>query len=94
MQGEVYRIDDKMLNWLDEFEGHPTYYERDTLKVFVTEETERKPDETDGKETESHERSIECLAYFLKKFPPHMLKHTAYCNYSSDAVDGRTYNEG
>lgn len=31
--GEVWKIDDKMLNWLDKFEEHPSYYERIEIKV-------------------------------------------------------------
>ena len=33
IDGEIYRVDDRMTDWLDEFEGHPDYYERDRLRV-------------------------------------------------------------
>ena len=89
----MYHIDDRMLNWLDDFEGHPTYYERDRLKVFVTKDTDKNAEVTDGKASKSHEQLLECWAYFLKKFPPHTLKRTTYREYSNDAVDGKTYME-
>jgi len=89
----VYRIDDRMLNWLDDFEGHPTYYERDRLKVFVTKDTDQNAEVTDGTASKSHEQLLECWAYFLKKFPPHTLKRTTYSEYSNDTVDGKTYLE-
>ena len=79
-----------MLNWLDDFEGHPNYYERDRLKVVVTEDTVDTPEE---KGSSPQGRSVECWAYVLKKYPPHMLKRTVYCSYSNDATDGKCYKE-
>ena len=90
LQGELYRIDDKMLNWLEDFEGHPNYYERDRLKVVVTEDAVDTPGKKEG---ESQGRSVECWAYVLKKYPPHMLKRTVYSTYSNDATDGQCYKE-
>ena len=35
MFGEVYEIDDKMLHFADEFEGHPEVYQRDRILVTL-----------------------------------------------------------
>lgn len=45
MIGEVYDVDSKMLNKLDELEEHPGFYERDMANVIVAPEAKLKGSE-------------------------------------------------
>ncbi|KAK8396207.1 hypothetical protein O3P69_005339 [Scylla paramamosain] len=56
--GEVYEVDDKMLEVLDQLEAHPKYYERKMRKVKL---------EESGKE-------VECWLYLLHKYKPFMME--------------------
>lgn len=40
INGEVYSVDDKMLNILDDFEGHPTFYKRQQISVLLGDKCE------------------------------------------------------
>lgn len=33
IHGEIYEVDDTMQTTLDDFEGHPDYYERQTIDI-------------------------------------------------------------
>ena len=69
----MYDVDDKMLAFMDHFEGHPEVYNRDKVRAhFIG------PSETST--------STECWTYFLKSFQPELLyKETVgiYDAYSS-----------
>ncbi|KAM9836157.1 gamma-glutamylaminecyclotransferase B-like isoform 1-T3 [Aulostomus maculatus] len=40
VHGEIYKVDEKMLNFLDDFEGIPTMYQRTMVELEVEEQTE------------------------------------------------------
>ena len=92
----MYEIDDKMLEWTDEFEGHPEVYQRDRLLVTLCDEQpadnqrhhQRPPDGSEqnhalGGACAEGGRTIECWVYFLKHIRPSMLELPCYENYSS-----------
>ncbi|XP_013395290.1 gamma-glutamylaminecyclotransferase-like isoform X3 [Lingula anatina] len=87
--GEVHEIDDKMKAFLDDFEGHPNFYERDRINIeFLTERT--------GLESgyvPSVGEVIQCETYWLKKFKPHMLEKQFLENYDAKGPHNLPYVE-
>ncbi|RZF42048.1 hypothetical protein LSTR_LSTR006641 [Laodelphax striatellus] len=75
--GEVYRINDKMLEKLDVFEECPDYYIRRQESVRLV----------DNKQTAN------CWIYFLKGHHPDLTKLEMFKNYSSNGEHGRPYLE-
>lgn len=65
--GEVYDVDDKMLEVLDKLEDHPKCYERKIRKVKMQES---------GKE-------LECWVYLLHKYKPFMMELPFLDDYSA-----------
>ncbi|XP_050685982.1 putative gamma-glutamylcyclotransferase CG2811 isoform X2 [Eriocheir sinensis] len=57
VRGEVYEVDDKMLETLDALENHPKYYERKEKKIKL---------EDSGEERE-------CWVYLLHCYKPHLM---------------------
>lgn len=58
VHGEVYEVDDLMLQKCDELEDHPTYYERKVTKMRMDES---------GKE-------VDCWVYLLHRYKPYMME--------------------
>lgn len=77
IEGEVYSVDSKMLSFLDDFEGHPTYYTR--MKIEVTSASE---DFTDKP-----------WVYFINQYKQELLDLPMYANYDSYASHGLRYVE-
>ena len=73
-----------MLAWIDDFEGHPDVYERMKVKVRV------RP--RHGHEADSEE--MECMSYFLKKFPEPLLQLNTHAAYDAFADEERAYCVG
>lgn len=86
IEGELYEIDDEMLASLDEFEGHPTVYQRCYVKALTKHNSEN------GAMNRTIPESVECWTYFLKKFPPGLLNIPAHANYQAFGDHGRHYN--
>lgn len=80
--GEVYDMDDQCLEWMDEFEGHPTMYERDKVKVQMLSSADA---------NDSEMRYTECWVYFIKKFQPEVLELETFSSYDSNGKHGRLY---
>ncbi|KAK7482350.1 hypothetical protein BaRGS_00026369 [Batillaria attramentaria] len=85
VHGDVFRVDDKKRDFLDEFESHPKFYERTLTEVVVPDETK----ENDASST----RTIKCWAYFLKNYKPNMLQLEAYPSYDTRGSHGLRYVE-
>ncbi|XP_077563643.1 gamma-glutamylaminecyclotransferase-like isoform X1 [Haemaphysalis longicornis] len=79
VSGEVYRIDDKMLAKLDDFESHPKYYVRTEEDVEL--------DQPNG----SNKKQLKAWAYFLRNYREEMLQKPYLENYSSKGDHGLEY---
>lgn len=85
IHGDLYRVDDKKRDFLDEFESHPRFYERLQTEVLA-------PDETlEGGSGE--QKMVQCWVYFLKNYKPDMLELEAYPSYDSCGPHGLRYVE-
>ncbi|XP_066300695.1 gamma-glutamylaminecyclotransferase-like isoform X1 [Branchiostoma lanceolatum] len=81
VEGEIYDVDQKMADFLDDFESHPKLYQN--TKIVIEQLTnEEDHDLGDGKVTH------QCSAYLLKNFKPHMAELPCLSNYSSHGVAG------
>ncbi|XP_041372102.1 gamma-glutamylaminecyclotransferase-like [Gigantopelta aegis] len=81
--GEIYEIDEKMLENLDEFECHPTFYERDIVMVIQTHDAQDKELKEPIK--------VECYCYYLKKYKPELLDGPVFENYEAFGSHGHHY---
>ena len=72
-----------MQDSLDEFEGHPTFYEREVVVVMQTHDAQ------DNELKEPIQR--ECGCYFLKKYKPELLEGPAFENYEAYGSHGKHY---
>ncbi|XP_013775292.1 gamma-glutamylaminecyclotransferase-like isoform X2 [Limulus polyphemus] len=84
--GEVYEVNDRMLEKLDELENHPTYYERKQEDVCIIQSTSFEGTATAG----------DCLRvwmYFLKNYKPELLNLPYHEDYSSKGPHGLEYME-
>ncbi|XP_035657964.1 gamma-glutamylaminecyclotransferase-like isoform X1 [Branchiostoma floridae] len=81
VEGEIYDVDQKMADFLDDFESHPTLYQNTPIPVEqLTNEEDQ--DLGDGKVTH------QCSAYLLKQFKPYMAQLPCLSNYSSQGIPG------
>ncbi|XP_019630097.1 PREDICTED: gamma-glutamylaminecyclotransferase-like [Branchiostoma belcheri] len=81
VEGEIYDVDQKMADFLDDFESHPSLYQNTTLAIEqLTNEEDQ--DLGDGKVTH------QCSVYLLKQFKPHLAQLPCLSNYSSQGVPG------
>ena len=85
--GEIYSVDDRMLEFLDAFEGCPTLYQRTTVKLEVLEWVGRK----DGEESPSVGSEVEAFIYSTKTYQPDWLTLPKYDNYDSYGSHGLDY---
>jgi gamma-glutamylaminecyclotransferase len=95
INGEVYDVDDRLMQWMDKFEGHPDVYER--VKVHVRmqlqqqstdDEVISQPSSDDDATTVCTETGsvVECAcwAYFLKQFPVGLLRLETMSTYDAN----------
>uniref|UniRef100_A0A2A4JLL5 Gamma-glutamylcyclotransferase family protein n=1 Tax=Heliothis virescens TaxID=7102 RepID=A0A2A4JLL5_HELVI len=82
VRGEIYDVDEKMLQKLDILEDHPNYYVREKDHIVI------KSLESTGEETE---KNVLCWVYFLKNFKPELLKRPHLESYSSQGSHGMPY---
>lgn len=83
--GEIFGADDRALEWLDGFEGHPEMYVREKITVKLL-----KNDSYDLKNCENLDK-IECWTYLLKKFPNEMLDLETYSSYDAYGEHNKLY---
>lgn len=81
--GEIYEVDERKLEFLDDFEGHPGYYERmeDTFELI---------EDPQGRAL-AERLIIKAGAYFLKDFRPDMLTLPMMDDYTSSGDHGKPY---
>jgi gamma-glutamylaminecyclotransferase len=75
IQGEIYDVDDKFLNWADKFEDHPEVYLRRQVKVL--------PLSAENDTTEDSEPRTDCWIYFVTNFLPELLQKPTYSSYNA-----------
>ncbi|XP_025922326.1 gamma-glutamylaminecyclotransferase isoform X1 [Apteryx rowi] len=86
--GEIYSVDDQMLQFLDEFEGCPDMYQRTPMSIEVV--------EWEGKSSAPGERPaacrvMECFVYSTTTYQPEWVHLPYYDNYDSSGKHGLSY---
>ncbi|XP_056626660.1 gamma-glutamylaminecyclotransferase C-like [Triplophysa dalaica] len=83
--GEIYEVDDEMLQFLDRFEDCPEMYQRTLVQLEIEEwvgEDEDKPKTGDV---------IESFVYTTTTYQPEWLQYPTYENYDTDGDHGLKY---
>ncbi len=75
IQGEIYQVNQALLDILGDFEGHPDYYKRREEPIQVVGNSEIK----------------KCWTYFLPSFKPKMLELNYLSDYHSNGDHGKPY---
>ena len=78
VQGEVWTVNTKMLQFLDEFEAHPQLYTRTPIKILLN-------DNLDSGET-----MLVCGCYMLNNFKDELLKNDFLVSY--EVAQSSAYN--
>lgn len=89
MIGEVYHVDEKKINFLDEFEGFPGYYDRIETEIIL--DTTNLPSLVTQQVSESG--MIRAHVYFFKAFQENLLSLPFYEDYDSYGPHGLPYDE-
>lgn len=90
MYGEVYNVDDQCLQWLDDFEGHPTHYQRDKVQVRILSRASNNS-KTDPTTMKCEQDTDECWVYYVKKFDSALLSLETYSSYDAFGEHKRLY---
>ncbi|XP_074819179.1 gamma-glutamylaminecyclotransferase [Natator depressus] len=86
--GEIYSVDDQMLQFLDEFEGCPDMYQRTPVRLEVVEWE----DASSAPEERPAVNSImECFVYSTTTYQPAWINLPYYDNYDSLGNHGLHY---
>ncbi|XP_059620036.1 putative gamma-glutamylcyclotransferase CG2811 [Phlebotomus argentipes] len=81
VRGEIYEVDDGMMEKLDELEGYPEFYDREIQEMKLLDDPEQK--------------TLPCWVYLLRSFPDHLLGFEMLTEYR-DTPEKRyceSYNE-
>lgn len=89
--GEIYYIDDKFLAHLDDFEGHPYFYQRDIITIRVVSRAEHEGGTAANGIAKDSQEIMNCSVYMQKNFDPSMLDRETYASYDSAGAHGRPY---
>lgn len=87
INGQIYSVDDQMLQFLDEFEECPDMYQR-TIKRIEILEWEGKDD---SPEERAAAKTIECFIYSTTSYKPEWLSLTYHDCYDSCGTHGLLY---
>nr|XP_046237985.1 gamma-glutamylaminecyclotransferase-like isoform X2 [Scatophagus argus] len=87
VMGEIYKVDDRMLKFLDAFEGVPTMYQRTVVKLEVKEWV----GEAEGEEKPAAGSFTEAFVYSTTTYEPDWLSLPNYESYDSDGDHGLKY---
>ncbi|XP_070607331.1 gamma-glutamylaminecyclotransferase [Erythrolamprus reginae] len=82
--GEIYDVDDQMLQFLDEFEGCPNMYQRTPVSVEVLEWENKNS-------TSAVENILECHVYSTITYQPEWMHLPYYDNYDSFGTHNLSY---
>ncbi|XP_039504291.1 gamma-glutamylaminecyclotransferase B-like isoform X1 [Pimephales promelas] len=83
VHGEIYSVDQKMLEFLDEFEECPQMYQRTLIRLEVQ--------DGPGGSTPETGSSIEAYVYTTDTYEPEWLEKTTYESYDSNGDHGLPY---
>lgn len=87
IQGEIYKVDEQMLKFLDDFEGIPTMYQRTLIKMEVKEWV----GPTEGEEKPSPGSITEAFVYSTTTYKPEWISLPSYESYDSYGDHGLEY---
>ncbi|XP_069858774.1 gamma-glutamylaminecyclotransferase [Dipodomys merriami] len=80
--GEIYEVDEKMLRFLDDFEGCPDMYQRTAVRVHVLEwEGGARPGD-----------SLRCFVYSTATYAPEWVHLPYHDSYDSEGAHGLRYH--
>lgn len=87
--GEIYAVDERMLSFLDEFEGCPNMYQRTPLRIAVLEwEGARGAPE----ETPAADGTLQCFVYSTVTYAPEWVHLPHHDDYDSRGGHSLRYN--
>ncbi|XP_043927172.1 gamma-glutamylaminecyclotransferase isoform X2 [Protopterus annectens] len=86
--GEIYSVNSQMLQYLDEFEGCPDWYQRTPVRITVV-EWEGKNNPPEGSPAVNSIQ--ECFVYCTTTYQPEWMKSPFYDNYDSYGDHGLQY---
>ncbi|XP_029924588.1 gamma-glutamylaminecyclotransferase isoform X2 [Myripristis murdjan] len=87
VRGEIYKVDDQMLKFLDDFETVPTMYQRTEVKL----EVEEWVGQTAGEKTPSPGSIVEAFVYSTTTYKPDWPALPNYESYDSYGSHGLEY---
>ncbi|XP_028427920.1 gamma-glutamylaminecyclotransferase isoform X1 [Perca flavescens] len=87
VQGEIYKVDDKMLKFLDDFEGVPTMYQRTQVDLEVKEWVGK----TEGEERPAAGSITEAFVYSTTAYQPDWPSLPGYESYDAYGDHGLEY---
>lgn len=87
VQGEIYKVDDKMLKFLDDFEAVPAMYQRTLVQLEVKEWV----GETEGEERPAAGSTTEAFVYSTTTYQPEWTSLPSYESYDSHGDHGLEY---
>ncbi|RXN29883.1 gamma-glutamylaminecyclotransferase B-like protein [Labeo rohita] len=83
--GEIYRVDQKMLEFLDKFEGCPERYQRTEVQLEVQD------GDGEGENTLKPGSIVEAFVYSKNTYEPEWLQTPTYESYDAYGDHGLTY---
>ncbi|RXN19448.1 gamma-glutamylaminecyclotransferase B-like protein [Labeo rohita] len=83
--GEIYRVDQKMLEFLDKFEGCPERYQRTKVQLEVQD------GDGEGENTLKPGSIVEAFVYSKNTYEPEWLQTPTYESYDAYGDHGLTY---
>lgn len=86
--GEIYSVDDQLLQFLDKFEGCPDVYQRTPLRIEVVEWEGKSHESEDGPTVNN---IVECYVYSTTTYQPEWINFPYYENYDSFGNHGLQY---
>jgi len=80
-------VDDEFVARLDQFEGHPKFYQRDVITVCIIKHGDSTAEITEKPEV------LKCSVYMRKQFHPALLDKENFSSYDSSGAHGRAFSK-